>query len=157
MLKFNSQTLPAMIFGGFIAIIPGGLIEQEAIAAEVYIIDNEAIPVSGSDEEPHAYVSPSDGSISLTLENTSNAVISYLLPNSEYRELQPGESVTIDDWSLPNQIGIQQHDGGLTQVDRIIVDDDGESATIELSYSPTFGASITGITFSEGGAIYLAS
>jgi hypothetical protein len=174
MLNINTKNIAALVGSGLLAMIPTGLLAQKAVAAEqfqpnisegidaneiaqVYIIDNEAIAVGDLQDGPEAYVSPSDDTISLTVVNESNSQIQYLLPNSEYRTLQPGERVTLNNWELPNQIGIQQFDGGLTEVDRIAVSNNGESATVYLTYSPSFARSITGLSFFENGAIYIAS
>jgi len=173
-LNFNTKKLAALVGGGLLAVIPAGLLSQTAIAAErtqpsisegidenaiaqVYIINNEAIPVGDLSDEPQAYVSPSNDAINLTIVNDSNSQIQYLLPNSEFRILRPGEQVSLSNWKLPNQIGITQTDDGLTEVDRIVVSDDGESATVYLGYAPTFPQSITGLSFYENGAIYIAS
>lgn len=174
MLSFNSKKIAVLLGSGLLAIAPVGMVAQKATAAErlepnvsqgidanaiaqVYIIDNEAIPTGDLSVEPQAYVSPSDGDISLTVVNTTNSQIQYLFPNSEYRVLQPGESIVFNSWELPNQIGIQQMDGGLTAVDRIVVSDNGESARVELAPTSSFGQSITGLTFNENGSVYLAS
>ena len=174
MININLKKIAALAGSGILATVPAGLLSQKAIGveqaqanisqgidanaiAQVYIIDNEAIAVGNLQDEPQAYVSPSDDTISLTMVNNSNDQIQYLLPNSEYRTLQPGEEVTLNNWELPNQVGIQQMDGGLTEVDRIEVSNNGESATVYLTYSPSFARSVTGLSFYENGAIYIAS
>lgn len=174
MLSISAERMAVFVGSGLLAMGSAGIFSEKAIGAQqiqsgisermderaiaqVYIIDNEAIPTGDFSKEPQAFVSPRDGAINLTVVNDSNSTIQYLFPNSEFRNLQPGERVTLNNWQLPNQIGITQLDDGLTEVDRIVVSDGGESATVYLSYSPTFGQSITGLSVGENGAIYIAS
>lgn len=114
--------------------VPGGLVAQEKSQAQT-MIEVAQVPPIRVRKEPDAYVQPVNGTVDVTLVNTSPSSISYISPgDSRFNQLEPDEEVMLSPTDLPFQVGITQLDGGLSYAEvRSISRSDG-NVTIELDH-----------------------
>lgn len=123
-------------FLGTIALVavPGVLVVQEKTQADPAAEVAQVPPVRVR-KEPDAYVAPVNGSIEMTLVNTSPSIISYMEPgDSRFTDLEPDEEVTLSATTFPFQVGITQLDGGLSYAEVSSVSEREGSVTIELEH-----------------------